>query len=157
MKDLGKLVVAIAGCELVGFAATPFTLAAIPTWYQALNKPIFSPPNWVFGPVWTILYCLMGISAYLVWKKGLRNNGVKVALTYFLMQLALNFLWSVIFFGLHLPLLAFIEIVILWLFIFVTMKKFAKISRDASYLLIPYIIWVSFAAILNISIVILNR
>ena len=156
MKNILKLVIAVIGCELVGIAATPFTLAAIPTWYQTLNKPSFSPPNNLFGPVWTLLYLFMGISAYLIWKKGVKNKTVKTALTYFLIQLGLNFLWSLLFFGLHSPLLAMVDIAALWIFIFITITQFAKIDKTASYLLIPYLLWVSFAAILNLSIVTLN-
>lgn len=156
MNRIVKLLVFVMACELVGIASTPFTLAGIPTWYQALNKPLFSPPNWIFGPVWTILYFLMGVSAFLVWEKGLRARGVKIALYYFLAQLILNFVWSLLFFGLHSPILAFLDIVGLWILIVLTIIKFFAISRVASYLLLPYILWVSFAAVLNFVIVILN-
>lgn len=157
MKKLVALIIAIVGCELVGLAATPFTISSISTWYETLNKPVFSPPNFIFGPVWTSLYFLMGISAFLVWEKGLHKKIVKNALMYFLIQLALNFFWSAIFFGLHLPLLAFVDIIALWIFILITIIKFTKISKTASYLLIPYLLWVSFAALLNLSIVLLNN
>ncbi len=149
MKQIKKLIITVIGCELVGLVGTPFTVAAIPTWYQSLNKPFFSPPNWIFGPVWTALYLLMGISAYLVWIK-------KGALNYFLIQLFLNFLWSVLFFGLRSPLLGFIDIVTLWIFILITILQFYKISKPAAYLLIPYLLWVSFATLLNLSIILLN-
>ena len=125
------------------------TLPSIPTWYAQLNKPSFSPPNWVFGPVWTILYFLMGISLYLVWDK---NRKIKI----FFIQLALNFLWSLIFFGFHLPLIAFITIIALWIAIFMTIKSFHKISRLSALLLVPYILWVSFAALLNLFIILYN-
>lgn len=144
------------GCELVGIAATPFTLSTISTWYQTLQKPPFSPPNWIFGPVWTILYFLMGVAAYLVWIKGLEKRAVKTALSIFIAQLVFNFFWSILFFGLHSPLLALIDILILWILILITIIKFHKISKIASYLLIPYILWVTFATILNLSIVLLN-
>lgn len=156
MNKIVKLITAIVGCELVGILATPFTLGSIPGWYQTLEKPFFSPPNFIFGPVWTTLYFLMGVSAYLVWEKGLHKKIVKNSLIYFLIQLGFNFLWSLIFFGLHLPLLAFLDIIILWILIFITIKKFAKLSKVASYLLIPYLLWVTFAALLNLSIVFLN-
>lgn len=157
MKDIQKLIVCVVGCELVGIAATPFTTASIQTWYAFLNKPSFSPPNWIFGPVWTILYFLMGISAFLLWKKGLKNKKVKRALTYFSMQLFFNFLWSLLFFGLHNPLLGLVDIVLLLISIVLTSITFYKISKVASYLLIPYLLWVSFATLLNLSIVLLNR
>ena len=156
MNKLSKFVASILICEGVGLISTPFTIAAIPTWYVTLQKPFFSPPNWVFAPVWTILYFLMGISVYLIWEQGLKKKKVKEALKFFLIQLALNFMWSLFFFGLRAPFLAFIEIVILWLAIFVTIKKFYPLSRLAAYLLVPYLLWVSFAALLNFAIVLLN-
>ena len=156
MKNLPKLLTSIIGCELVGIAATPFTLSAIPTWYQYLNKPFFSPPNLVFGPVWTMLYFLMGVAAYMVWIKDLRKKEVKIALSFFIAQLVFNFLWSILFFGLHSPILGMIDIVILWILIFITITKFYKISKTAAHLLIPYIAWVTFATILNFCILRLN-
>lgn len=156
MKQPIKFITAVLICELVGTISTPFIIASIPTWYVTLNKPAFSPPNWIFGPVWTILYLLMGISAYLVWIKIVKNNKVKMALLCFIAQLFLNFLWSIIFFRIHALLIAFINILILLLMILVTMMKFYPLSKPAAYVLIPYILWVSFAAILNFSIVLLN-
>ncbi len=151
-----KFAVAVIGCELVGALATPFTLSAIPTWYSTLNKPAFSPPNWVFGPAWTTLYFLMGVSAYLIWQKGPKKKQVKEALAYFLAQLFFNFIWSILFFGLRSPILGLIDILILWVLIVMTIIKFYRLSKPAAYLLIPYLLWVSFATILNISIVLLN-
>jgi benzodiazapine receptor len=156
MKKSVRLIISIAVCEAIGLAATPFTISVIPTWYATLNKPSFSPPNWIFGPVWTILYLLMGVAAYLIWEKGLKNKKTKIALIYFLIQLVFNFFWSVFFFGLRQPLLAFIDIIFLWLAIVITMLKFYKLSKTAFYLLVPYLLWVSFATILNFSIVVLN-
>lgn len=156
MNKLLKFIISILISEGVGFISTPFTISAIPTWYATLNKPFFSPPNWIFAPVWTALYFLMGMAAYLIWEKGFKNKKVKEALKFFLIQLALNFVWSLFFFGLHAPLLAFIEIVILWLAILATIKKFHPLSPSAAYLLIPYLLWVSFATILNCAIVVLN-
>ncbi len=156
MKNVWKLLVSIVICEAVGLAATPFTLSAIPTWYATLNKPSFSPPNWIFGPAWTILYLLMGISAYLVWQKGLNKIAVKRALLFFVLQLIFNFLWSFLFFYLHSPVLGLVDITILWSMILITIIKFVKISKPAAYLLIPYLLWVTFASILNFSIVVLN-
>ncbi len=133
-----------------------FTAPFIAGWYAGLVKPAMNPPAWVFGPVWTMLFLLMGISAYLVWKKGLDRKDVKIALAIFLGQLVLNTLWSIIFFGLHSLGGALIEIVVLWLAILATIIVFAKIFRPAAWLLAPYIFWVSFAMYLNYSIWILN-
>lgn len=156
MSKYLKLLTSILVCEAVGLISTPFTVASVQTWYSILNKPSFSPPNWVFGPVWLILYFMMGVSAYLIWIKGLKNKKVKTALMFFLLQLFLNFLWSILFFGLHSPILGLIDILLLWLLIILTILRFYKISRPSSYLLIPYLLWVSFASILNFSIFILN-
>ncbi len=156
MKDLIKFLCSVVGCELIGILGTPFTITAIPTWYASLNKPFFSPPNWVFGPVWTILYFLMGISFYLILKRGWKKKVVKSAGMFFLAQLLLNFLWSPIFFGLQSPLLGLITIVVMWILIVITMKKFYPLSRLAFYLLIPYLLWVSFATVLNAAILFLN-
>ncbi len=151
-----KLVVSIVICQLAGLIGSLFTTPSIPTWYATLQKPSFTPPNWLFAPVWTTLFVLMGISAFLVWRKGLNDKQVRISLSIFGAQLILNILWSIMFFGLKSPLVGFIEISILWLAILFTILKFFKISKTAGILLIPYILWVSFAAILNISIMILN-
>jgi len=157
MKKSWGIVISVLICELIGISGAFFTMPSIPTWYKTLNKPFFSPPNWLFGPVWTILYLMMGISAYLIWEKGLKNKKVKEALLFFAVQLILNFSWSLIFFGLQLPFSAFINIITLWLAILVTILRFNKISKTAGYLLIPYLLWVSFASVLNLAIVILNK
>src|SRR3989344_4009863 len=127
------------------------------SWYNTLNKPFFTPPSWWFGPAWTALYILMGISAYLVWKKGFKKKQIKEALKIFTIQLILNLFWSPIFFGAKQIFPALIVIIIMWIFILKTIRAFAKIDRIASYLLYPYIFWVSFATILNFSVWILNR
>jgi len=155
MKNLSKLIISVIGCELVGLAGTPFTITAIPTWYATLNKPFFAPPNWLFGPAWTILYFLMGVAFYLIWKQGWKKK-TKTAGIYFLAQLGLNFIWSPIFFGLRAPLLGLVVIVAMWTLIIMTMKKFYPLSKPASYLLLPYLLWVSFATLLNTAIVVLN-
>lgn len=155
MKIL-MLIAAIVICNVAGFIGAIFTTSAIPAWYSTLNKPSFSPPNWLFGPAWTTLYVLMGIALFLVWSKGLKTKGVKIALTFFGIQLVLNALWSIIFFGLKSPLWAFIELCVLWVMILITIITFYKVSRPAAYLLIPYIAWVSFAAVLNFMIFYLN-
>ncbi|QQG41152.1 MAG: tryptophan-rich sensory protein [Candidatus Woesebacteria bacterium] len=127
------------------------------SWYNTLNKPFFTPPSWLFGPAWTILYILIGVSAYLIWKKGFKNNQVKEAFKIFTIQLILNLLWSPIFFGAKQIFLALIVIVIMWIFIFKTIKAFAKIDKTASYLLYPYLAWVSFATVLNFFVWMLNK
>ena len=164
-KSLPKLILSIGLCLLAGGVGAIFTSSAIPTWYQSLNKPFFSPPNWVFGPVWTILYILMGISLYLVWQKKNPSTGstsfttgplrIKVP-SIFWIQLFLNAVWSIFFFGLKNPQLALVDILILWITIFLTIKSFYKISKSAAYLLLPYLLWVTFASYLNLSIVFLN-
>lgn len=157
MRNFLRLVLSIVVCESVGIIGSVFTLPAITTWYITLNKPSFNPPNWLFGPVWTILFLLMGVSAYLIWNKGLKKKGVKTALLIFAVQLALNFLWSLFFFGLHSPLLAFIDIIFLWLAILLTIAKFWNLSRPAAGILFPYLLWVSFASFLNFAIIGLNH
>ena len=147
--EIVKLVISIIICLLAGFIGSFFTAPAIPTWYATLNKPSFTPPNWLFAPVWTALFVLMGISAFLVWRKGLNNRQVKIALSIFSVQLILNILWSAMFFGLRSPIAGLIEIIILWVAILLTILIFFKISMTAGLLLIPYILWVSFAAVLN--------
>ena len=157
IRDIWKLVVSIVACLAAGAIGSIFTRQAIPTWYATLEKPVFNPPNWVFSPVWTLLYILMGIAAFLVWRKGLENKQVRIALIVFLVQLVLNALWSVAFFGLESPLCGLIVIVVLWVAILVTVLRFYSISLAASVLLWPYLLWVTFAAVLNSSIWLLNR
>ena len=157
MHRLLKLFFAVLICEGVGILGSIFTISAITTWYQTLNKPLFSPPNFVFGPVWTILYALMGISIFLVLEKKIKVKERNNLIYLFSLQLLLNFLWSVIFFYFHLPFVAFLEILFLWGSILLLIIKFWRYSKPASVLLIPYLLWVSFATILNASIVILNK
>lgn len=151
-----RFVAAVILCELVGLAATPITIKAIPTWYAALEKPFFSPPNWVFGPVWTTLYFLMGVAIFTIWEKGIKKKQVRAAVNIFTVQLLFNFLWSLIFFGLKSPIIAFVDIAALLVALVVTIKRFYKISPLASYLLIPYLLWVSFASLLNLAVAVLN-
>lgn len=157
MKNFLKLASSIAVCFLAAGIGSVFTTSAIPSWYATLVKPSFSPPNYLFGPVWTILYILMGISLYIIWTKGIKNKKVKKALYIFGIQLILNAIWSPVFFGAQALLLAFIIIIALWFYIVKTIKAFAKIDKLASYLLYPYLAWVSFASILNFSVWFLNR
>jgi tryptophan-rich sensory protein len=154
--DIYKLVISIVACQAAGGIGSIFTTPAISTWYAALEKPAFTPPNWVFAPVWITLYLLMGVAAFLVWRKGLNERGVKTALVIFLVQLILNALWSVVFFGLKSPMAGVILIVLLWIAILITIIRFFKLSHIAGGLLIPYIVWVSIAANLNVGIWMLN-
>lgn len=156
MKNLFKLLLSIAICELSGFIGAIFTISAIPTWYTYLNKPFFSPPNWLFGPVWTILYFLMGVSFYLIWTQSPKKKGLSLAIKTFLLQLILNFIWTPVFFGLKSPVLRLVTIISMWFAILATIAKFYPLSKIASYLLIPYLLWVSFATLLNASIALLN-
>lgn len=149
-----KLIFFVGLCLAAGALGSVFTTRAIGGWFATLVKPAFSPPNWVFAPVWTTLFILMGIAWYLVNKK--KSSQLARANKLFLLQLGLNVLWSVLFFGLHSPSLAFIGIIALWLVIVATIRAFAAISKPAGQLLWPYIAWVSFAAFLNLAIAILN-
>lgn len=151
-----KLITAVVGSELAGIIGSVFTVSSIPTWYAGLVRPELSPPNWIFGPVWTTLYALMGVATFLVWRKGLNRRDVKIALSLFLGQLFLNSLWSILFFGLQNPGAALVEIAFLWVAILATCIAFAKISKPAAWLLLPYLVWVSFAAYLNYAIWTLN-
>jgi benzodiazapine receptor len=154
--DILKLVASIILCQLAGLIGSLATIPVISTWYELLKKPFFNPPNWVFGPVWTGLYVLMGISLFIAWQRGKGNSQVKIALVFFFVQLILNACWSLAFFGLKSPLLGLINIVLLWIAIFITIRKFLRISRTAAFLLVPYILWVSFAVLLNFSFWTLN-
>jgi translocator protein len=157
MKKAFGILLCILVCELAGVIGSVFTTPSIPGWYAGLAKPPFNPPNWVFAPVWTTLYAMMGLAAYLVYEKGQRNKEVRKALAVFAGQLVLNALWSIVFFGAHTILGAAVVIVLLWAMILESILLFSKISRAAAFLLIPYFLWVSFATILNISLYVLNR
>jgi benzodiazapine receptor len=154
--DIYKLIVSILVCQLAGFIGSIFTRPAISTWYAGLLKPRFMPPDWVFAPVWISLYILMGVAAFLVWRRGLHHQVVRRALAIFGVQLALNILWSFLFFGLRSPLAGLIGISILGIAIILTVQSFLKVSRTGGLLLIPYFLWVSFATGLNLSIWWLN-
>lgn len=169
-----KILIAIGISELAGIIGSIFTMDAIApsagsgqaSWYTGIVKPAWNPPSWVFGPVWITLYAMMGIASYLVWrKKDSRSLGndrvarrrVRGALTIFGVQLFLNAIWSVIFFGMHNPGWAFVDIVLLWIAIVATIGVFWRISKPAAWLLVPYILWVSFAGFLNYTIWTLNK
>jgi tryptophan-rich sensory protein len=158
MNKITRILVVVVTCLAIGYFSGMVTRSAIITWYPTLVKPSFNPPNWIFAPVWSMLYIMMGVAAGLVWNRIDHEKGtVKSALIFFAVQLGLNALWSFLFFGLKNPLLAGVEIIILWLMIYETYTKFAKINSIAGYLFLPYLLWVSFAMVLNGSIWWLNR
>ena len=153
MNKYIKILIFVLTCVAIGYLSGQVTQSSIKTWYPDLVKPSFNPPNWIFAPVWGLLYIMMGIAAGLVWSRiDFEREAVRKALIFFVIQLALNSLWSFLFFGLKNPMLAGIEIVLLWLMIYETYIKFGKIDKIAGYLFIPYILWVSLAAVLNASI-----
>ena len=156
-RNIVKLIVSLAAPLLAGAVGAIATNPEISGWYANLAKPAFSPPNWLFGPAWTTLYILMGVALFLVWRKGWHIPLVRTAMIVFGVQLVLNVVWSWLFFGLHSPFTAFLEIIPLWLAIALTGVFFCKVSRPAGILLIPYFIWVSFAMALNYAIWSLNR
>ena len=154
--EIFKLIISIVICQLAGVIGSIFTRPAICTSYATLRKPSFTPPDWVFAPVWILLYSLLGIAAYLVWRKGLGEKQIRRAMILFGGQLILNALWSWVFFGLRSPLAGFVEISILSVVIIFTIQSFFKVSKTAGALLIPYFLWVAFASGLNLSIWVLN-
>lgn len=154
-SQLIGLIAAVGICFAAAGLGSLFTAPAIAGWYATINKPAWNPPNWIFGPVWSTLYLLMAIAAWLVWRDwGFQAAGL--AFTFFALQLCLNALWSYLFFGLHKPAFAFIEIIFLWLAILATLIAFFKLNTLAGALLLPYILWVTFAAFLNYTIWKLN-
>lgn len=158
MQKIIRIAVVLTTCLLVGYFSGMVTRDSITTWYPTLVKPSFNPPKLVFAPVWTILYIMMGVAGGMVWNRLEKDpENVKKAFTFFIIQLALNAAWSVIFFYLHNPFLALLEIILFWLIIFETYTQFKKIDKTAGLLLIPYLAWVSFATVLNASIWWLNR
>ena len=158
MNKITKILILVVTCMAVGYFSGLITRSSILTWYPTLVKPSFNPPNWIFAPVWSMLYIMMGLAAGLVWDRiDFEKEKTTQALTLFAIQLGLNALWSYLFFALMNPMLVGIEIVILWLIIYGTYTSFAKISKIAGYLFLPYLAWVSFATMLNASIWWLNR
>jgi len=149
-----KLLISIAIPLIIGFLGSVFTTNSVKTWFVTIIKPSFNPPNWLFAPVWTFLFILIGISLYLVWDSKKENK--KFAYYIFAFQLIFNLLWSILFFGLHNPLLALLDIFVLWVLILINIILFYKISKSSAYLLMPYLLWVTFATILNFSIFLLN-
>lgn len=156
MKETIKLLVSIVLCQGAGIIGSFFTTPNIPTWYKNLIKPVFAPPNWLFAPVWTLLFLLMGVALFLVWKRGWQNPRARVAMIVFFIHLAVNILWSAVFFGLRSPIAGFFVIIALWLLIVLTIIYFSNVSKLAGILFIPYLVWVSFASVLNFMIYRLN-
>ncbi len=155
-NTLIKIGISVLVCLLVGFLASIATQSSVNTWYTTLEKPFFTPPNYLFGPVWTVLYVLMGISAGIVWSRGLHHIWVKTALYHFVFQLLFNALWSVVFFSLQEVFWALLTIITLIVLILLTIKWFKVVNNTAAYLLIPYAIWVIYAMALNFEIWRLN-
>lgn len=155
-KDIAHLLIAVVISELAGIIGSVFTTSSVSSWYPTLVQPELAPPSWVFGPVWTTLYALMGIAAFLVWKKGWGRRDVRFALGLFLVQLIVNSLWSFVFFGAQNIGGALTVIVLLWVLIVLTIIFFGKLSKTAAVLLVPYLLWVSFASYLNYAYFVLN-
>lgn len=155
MKKVLPLLVSIVIAESAGIIGSVFTFSEITTWYATLIRPSFSPPNWLFGPVWTTLYCLMGISAFLIWQKR-KTRLARAGLVIYGVNLVANSLWSIVFFGLHRPDMALLVVFVLWSTIVIMIKRFWPINQLASLLLIPYLLWVTFATFLNFTIYRLN-
>jgi translocator protein len=142
-------------CQSAGIIGSVFTMPKIATWYSNLQMPWFTPPNWVFGPVWTTLFALMGISLYFLWYKK-SDKKFRAAMYIFSAQFFVNIFWNFLFFGLESPLLGLVSIIIMWVLIALTIKEFYRISKKAGIVLIPYIIWVSIATALNFYVLVLN-
>ena len=155
-RKLLKIIISVVICLLAGAIGAAATKTSVNTWYLTINKPSFNPPNWVFSPVWTVLFILMGIAAGLVWNRGFYHKWVKIALYHFGFQLLLNISWSLVFFGLNEILGALIVIIALFVLLLFTFKWFKVVNTTAAYLLIPYILWVGFASVLNFCIWQLN-
>ncbi len=156
MPRVISLAISLGAAYAVAALGSAFTLGAIDSWYGALSKPPLNPPNWIFGPVWTALYALMAIAAWLVYEKRMQSKEANKALAVYAVHLGVNALWSIVFFGLHAPLAALGVIIVLLALIGYTAFLFYRVRSAAGYLLLPYIAWVSFATYLNLMIVILN-
>ena len=156
LPKYAKLILAIVACQAAGFVGSLFTSPQISTWYAGLARPSFAPPNWLFAPVWTTLFLLMGIAWYLIWQKAAESRRARWAAGLFSVHLAFNTAWSVIFFGLRQPGWAFLEIIALLIMIATLTVWFWRLDRRAGLLMIPYLLWVSFASVLNLAIWRLN-
>jgi len=157
MKNVLIFIVCLIACYAAGGIGTIFTVSSIPTWYAGLHKPPLNPPNWIFGPVWTTLYTMMAVAIFLVIKKGFGGNIIKIATGIFVTQLVLNTLWSIVFFGARTTFAPIFIIAALWISILACIILFWGISKPASIMMMPYILWVSFASYLNIGVYVLNR
>jgi len=155
-KRIVYITISVLICLAIGFLSSIATQSSVNDWYLTLNKPSFTPPNWLFAPVWTALYIMMGVAAGIVWSKGYHHVWVKTALYHFVFQLLLNALWSIVFFGLKNPLGGMVIILALLTMIILTIKWFKVISKPAALLMIPYVLWVAFASALNYKIWELN-
>ena len=155
-KKVLKFIISIFICQSAGIFGSLFTFESISDWYVTLEKPLFAPPNWIFGPVWIILYFLMGVSLYIVWENELKSKSRKVFFTVFGIQLILNALWSLLFFGLKSPILGLVDILLLDIMVIITIIYAKSISKLAAILLVPYLVWIIFATILNSAIFLLN-
>jgi translocator protein len=155
-KQLTYIAISVTVCLIIGFLSSFATQSSVNDWYLELNKPSFNPPNWIFAPVWTVLYIMMGVAAGIVWAKGFYHIWVKTALYHFGIQLLFNALWSIIFFGFKNPFAALLVILALLVLLIFTIKWFKVVSTTAAYLLIPYLLWVCFATALNYKIWELN-
>ncbi|OLY93361.1 TspO and MBR related proteins [Cnuella takakiae] len=152
MKNWVKLLISLALPQIAGISGALFTVTGEGSWYRQINRPSWNPPGWVFGPVWTLLYILMGIAFYLVWKNNSADRLKKPAMTFWIIQLVLNFFWTLIFFGAHETGWATLEIIVLWIFILLTILAFFRINKTAGWLMVPYLLWVSFATALTATI-----
>jgi len=151
-NDYFLLILSISTSLAAGAIGSLFTATDPGSWYALINKPVFNPPNWIFAPIWTSLFILMGIALFLVWRQGWRRAEVRKGLKMFFIQLGFNIIWSYFFFGLQEPRLAFLEIIALWLAIIATIITFYRVDKRSAWLLLPYLVWVSFAAFLNYTI-----
>lgn len=156
IQSIPKLAAAILLCVIMGSIGSLVTITGPGSWYATLHKPFFAPPNWVFAPMWITLFVLMGIALYLVWESGIKHRDVQVALGVFGMQFLLNVIWSFLFFGLRSPILGLVDILLLWVMIVATIAVFYRVNKSATYLLVPYIAWVSLASALNGAIYFMN-
>jgi translocator protein len=156
-QDIPLLLFCILISHLAGILGSFFTVSSIDSWYVNLDKPIFNPPNWIFGPVWLTLYTMMGIALYIIWHRNIRKKKVRQAVKLFLIHLVFNAAWSIIFFEFHQMFIALLVIIALWIMILMLIARFYELNKIAGYLLIPYILWVSFASVLNASLWMLNR
>jgi tryptophan-rich sensory protein len=155
-KQLYYIAIAVAICLVIGFLSSVATQSSVVDWYPTLNKPSFNPPNWLFAPVWSVLYVMMGVAAGLVWARGFHHIWVKTALYHFIFQLLFNALWSIVFFGLKEPSWALLVIFTLLILIVLTIRWFKVVHKTAAILMIPYLLWVCFASALNYKIWVLN-